>query len=63
MNDTFPMSSNKFEEFEQETSKDPEVQNLWNYLLKRWPNSRSLCGESVKCYWNFRDEIVTIDAI
>lgn len=56
LNDNFPMSSDEFEQYKQETNKDLELQNLLNYVSNGWPNSRSLCKENVKRYWNFRDE-------
>ena len=44
------ISSAKFQEFKQETSKDPVLQEVINLIKKGWPSSFSECSSETKPY-------------
>ncbi len=40
-----------------ETSKDPTLKKLKDYVLNGWPNNKSQVDPAVRPYFSFRDEI------
>ena len=41
----------------EETSKDVTLATLYNVIVHGWPEDRSLISESLRPYWNYRDEL------
>ena len=59
----FPATESKLEEIRKETNDDEQVQDLKKLILSGWPESRSRVKESVREYWNIRDELSVINDI
>ena len=43
--------------FREETSKDVTLATLYKVIVHGWPEDRSVISESLRPYWNFRDEL------
>ena len=41
----------------EETSKDVTLATLYKVIVHGWPEDRSVISESLRPYWNFRDEL------
>ena len=46
-----------------ETQNDTELQTLLQYIMKGFPLTSSECHESVKPYFNYRDELTVVDGL
>ena len=57
VNDHGSVSKSKLTEFAVETSKDPTLKKLKDYVLNGWPNNKSQVDPAVRPYFSFRDEI------
>ena len=40
------------------TKEDEALLQLGKFVTQGWPNERSAVPENIRCYWNYRDEIV-----
>ncbi|XP_063635188.1 uncharacterized protein K02A2.6-like [Cydia splendana] len=41
------------------TKEDNELQNLIKVIKRGWPNEKDKLNDTLKCYWNIRDELTT----
>ena len=57
INDHDTISKSKLSQFAVETSKDPVLKKLKDYVLNGWPNNRKQVDSAVTPYYNVRDEI------
>lgn len=57
------VSPQKYKDIQKATASDPELMTLKNTVQKGWPDKRSECPENIKLYWNYRDEIATLDGL
>ncbi len=57
---SLPISERKIQEFKAATNESPSLIKLKHVVLNGWPETRNLCDDILKPYWEFRDEI-TID--
>ena len=57
INDHDTISKSKLSQFAAETSKDPVLKKLKDYVLNGWPNNRKQVDSAVRPYYNVRDEI------
>ena len=51
------MSDRRLEQIRLSTESDPQFQTLTKYILEGWPESQRDCPNSIREYWNFRDEL------
>ena len=52
-----PVSDKRLEQIRLSTQSDPQFQTLTKYILEGWPDSRTDCPDSIKEFWNFRDQL------
>jgi hypothetical protein len=50
-------------EFATETSKDPDLQKLKNYVLNGWPDKPKQVDPAVRPYYSFRDKITLYEDV
>jgi hypothetical protein len=58
-----PISSAKFQEFKQETLKDPVLQEVMNLVRKGWPPSFSECSLETKPFYHIKEELSIVDSV
>lgn len=58
-----PVSPSKLQELKQATANDEILQKLVRVVVSGWPEERSRTEESVRQFWNYRDEITVIDGL
>ena len=56
-------SPTKLDQIKTETQVDEELQMLVRYINSGWPAKHSECTESVRKYFNFRDELSVVDGL
>ncbi|KXJ06970.1 Transposon Tf2-6 polyprotein [Exaiptasia diaphana] len=61
--DYLAISEPQLKEIKSETAKDSTLQLLKNTILQGWPDDRVSVPETVKPYFNFRDELAVHDGI
>ena len=52
-----------YKQFQKETALDGELQLLQDVVHKGWPSDQSRVPPSLRPYWNFRDEISSINGL
>ncbi len=52
-----PMSKEKKDTFQNETSNDPDLSLLKQFFHNGWPDSKNKCPPNVRLYYNLRDKI------
>ncbi|CAC5373956.1 unnamed protein product [Mytilus coruscus] len=57
------MSDRNLEQITEETSKDDTLQTLTRLIIDGWPNEKNEVPNEVFEYWNFRDELSTVNGI
>lgn len=57
------ISNEKRKNFQEETSKDPELKLLKEILLNGWPNNKKVLGEKIRYYYRFKDNIFLDDSL
>ena len=58
-----PILVAKFEEFKEETLKDPVLQEVTSLIRNRWPSSFSECFPETKPYYHIKEELSVVDGI
>ncbi|CAB4026741.1 Transposon Ty3-G Gag-Pol poly [Paramuricea clavata] len=58
-----PISSEKFQEFKQETLKDPVLQEVMNLVRKGWPPLFSECSPEAKAFYHIKEELSIVDGV
>ncbi|XP_033749332.1 uncharacterized protein K02A2.6-like [Pecten maximus] len=58
-----PISSQKYQEFKRETSKDEALSQLREMIINGWPENKHEIPETAHHYWPFRDELSCIDGL
>ena len=59
-----PVQSNvSFNQLKEHTSKDQVMQQMLEYVMKRWPRMQKDCIEQLRAYHTFKEEISTIDGL
>ena len=58
-----PVAPEIYRQFEKETALDGELQLLQDVVHKGWPSDQSRLPPSLRPYWNFRDEISSINGL
>ena len=58
-----PISVAKFEEFKEETSKDPVLQEVTSLIRNGWLSSFSECSPETKPYYHIKEELSVVDGI
>lgn len=61
LNAHLPISPEKYEQFKKETKNDNVMQLLKKTVENGWPSEKSDLPEEVKPYWQFQNEITSID--
>jgi hypothetical protein len=61
--DNLPVSKEQKERFKNETKKDEILKKIIEYNKHGWPNMKQKTDAIVKPFWNFRDELNTIDGL
>ena len=56
-------SPTKLDQIKTETQVDEELQMLVRYINSGWPAKHSECSESIRKYFNFRDELSVVDGL
>ena len=56
-------SPTKLDQIKTETQVDEELQMLVRYINSGWPAKHSECSESIRKYFNFRDELCVVDGL
>ena len=51
------------EKTQAETQNDTDIQTLLQYIMKGFPATSTECCESVKPYFNYRDELTVVDGL
>ena len=59
----FPISPEKYAEFQNATADDAAMQELSTVVLNGWPANKEELHRNVHEYWCHRDEISTIDGL
>ena len=52
-----PVSSTEIELIHEETSKDPTLTLLRNYIHMGWPNDRRMLPQELHMFWNYREDL------
>lgn len=55
--DSQPMTPEKRQKFEQETTADPVMARLKAVIMNGWPKSRKAIHSDLQPYWNVRDQL------
>ena len=55
--------STSIEQIQAETQNDTDLQTLLQYIIKGFPATSTECHESVKPYFNYRDEFTVVDGL
>ena len=58
-----PISTSKFEEFEQRTINDPVLKEVMTCVRDGWPQVLSECSPAIKPYFQIKDELSIVDSI
>ncbi|XP_052797485.1 uncharacterized protein K02A2.6-like [Mya arenaria] len=58
-----PVSDRKLNELKDKTSQDETLVLLKQTILQGWPTSRKMCPSQILPFWNFRDELTSIDGL
>ncbi len=61
--DQMPISDDKLKQFVEETAKDPVLQQLGQYVMSGWPDSKQEVKPDCQTYWAFREEISLCDGL
>ena len=61
--DNLPISDDKWVEIQKETQKEDVLVELQHYYTHGWPKDISLCSQTARQYWHYRDEISVIDKV
>lgn len=61
--ENLPISNERLSELQTETQSDLELVTLKDAVLKGWPKTKDEVDQTIKHYWNFRDEISYIDGL
>ena len=57
VHENIQVSDRRLEQIRLSTESDPQFQTLTKYILEGWPESQGDCPNSIREYWNFRDEL------
>ena len=57
-----PISPEKYVELQQATADDPIMQALTSIIQHGWPKSKEDVPNAVRQYWDFKDELSSVDA-
>ena len=55
--------STSIEQIQAETQNDTDLLTLLQYIMKGFPATSTECHESVKPYFNYRDELTVVDGL
>ena len=58
-----PISDRRIQDIKLETTRDAQLQLLKWTILNGWPGTRKLCNPLILEYWNFREELSTVDDV
>ena len=47
----------------QETQNDAELQTLLQYIMKGFPMMKDECHDTIKPYFNYREELTAVDGL
>ncbi|XP_052746992.1 uncharacterized protein K02A2.6-like [Bicyclus anynana] len=61
--DNVQMSANKLNLVRSETSKDKDLNQLCEYIIKGWPKRKCDISDILKPYWSLQDELIVVDGI
>ena len=57
------VSDERYEEFQNETKTDPELQAVLTMVKNGWPDTKVQVPVEAKLYWTFRDEVASADGL
>jgi hypothetical protein len=60
---SLPVSDRKLQEIKTLTDQDDQLVLLKKTILKGWPEARHQCPSQILAYWNYRDELTSIDGL
>ena len=60
---SLPASPTKLHQIRDETGKDPTLSLLKEVVFGGWPQRREECPQSLRDYWNFREELTIEDGL
>lgn len=60
---SIPVSDNRLKEIQAETRKDEQLTLLEAAIQEGWPEERQSCPQSIREFWNHRDELSKINGI
>ena len=61
--DNSSATDQKLVEIKHETTKDPVLSEIANYVIEGWPNNRQNVPEPLKSFWSYREELSLINGI
>ena len=63
INVVLSVSDERYEEFQKETEKDPELQAVLTMVKTGWPDTKPQVPVEARPYLTFRDEVATADGL
>jgi len=63
INMVLSVSEERYEEFQQETKVDQELQAVLTMVRNEWPDTKQQVPLKARHYWTLRDEVATADVL